>query len=285
MFYTRLYVFSLQLYFFNIHYNFFAAIEMSFVKYFKLTSSLILFTFFVVYNYQNYQHILTSNYEKNIIILETEFKSDHDLNYDIILNRTPNKYAILSANLQKDYYLFNLPMVALAWRRIDYEPIVFIVYSDISKLNNLSNKTIEYLNKFKVKIVLIKSPDNYENTVGMLSRLYGGLLRNISDDDFLITSDSDLYPINNVYYSTRITNSIKTWNAFCCGQFMFNQTKYTMYPLSHIGMRKFQWKEVMHVSEELGYKLNGESILKNIKLFDEKYIKKNNEFVKGDSIW
>ncbi len=79
---------------------------MSFVKYFKLTSSLILFTFFIVYNYKNYQHILTSNYEKNIIILETEFKSDHDLNYDIILNRTPNKYAILSANLQKDYYLF-----------------------------------------------------------------------------------------------------------------------------------------------------------------------------------
>ena len=31
--------------------------------------------------------------------------------------------------------------------------------------------------------------------------------------------------------------------------------------------------------------LNGESILKNIKLFDEKYIKKNNEFFKGDSIW
>jgi hypothetical protein len=263
---------------------------MNFGKNFKLYFSLILFTFFVVYQYKNYQIILTSTYknkvEKNIITLETDFKSDqYDLNYDILLNKTPKKYAILSANLQEDYYLFNLPMVALAWRRIDYEPIAFIVYSNISKLNNLSNKTIEYLNKFKVKTVLIKSPDNYETTVGMLSRLYGGLLKSISDDDFLITSDSDLYPINNVYYNIKITNSIKTWNAFCCGQFMFNQTEYTMYPLSHIGMRKFQWKEVMHVSEELGYKLNGESILKNIKLFDEKYIKKNNEFGKGDSIW
>jgi hypothetical protein len=59
-----------------------------------------------------------------------------------------------------------------------------------------------------------------------------------------------------------------------------------MYPISHIGMRKWQWLDVMKLNPN-EYKLDGESILKKISESFNKsvYIKANNQISRGDSVW
>jgi len=122
----------------------------------------------------------------------------------------------------------------------------------------------------------------------MLSRLFVGLLpANLaSENDFIITSDSDLYPVNNNFYNTINNDALKVWNANCCGIFKHENKSYQMYPISYIGMRKWQWFDVMKLNHD-NYKLNGKSILKKISESFNKtvFIKPNNKINKGDPTW
>jgi hypothetical protein len=203
------------------------------------------------------------------------------------MNDINKKMVVVSANLESNYS-FNLPMVCLAWRRLNIEPIVFIVTSNSSKINKSGNKTIEYLKLFNIKIVNVESPKNYELMTAMLSRLFVGLLpANLaSENDFIITSDSDLYPVNNNFYNTINNDALKVWNANCCGIFKHENKSYQMYPISYIGMRKWQWFDVMKLNHD-NYKLNGKSIMKKISESFNKsvFIKPNNKINKGDPTW
>lgn len=205
------------------------------------------------------------------------------------------KYAVISTtiDLGRDFYLFYLPISALAWRRIGYEPIVILITDEIeentSRLleNKLVRKTIDYLNVFNIKIYYLPTKTNYENYVGMLARIFVGALPSelVEDKDFIITTDTDLLPVDLGYYNLPNTNSIKILNAFCCGSFEHENVNYQMYPMGHVGMRKKQWRELMNLTEN--NKLNGETILKKIEEFykSKKYIKLNWEFGKGDENW
>ena len=133
------------------------------------------------------------------------------------------KFAIYSATLEyaKDYYMFHLPLTASAWRRIGFEPIIFLVSSNHSNINPLAAKTLEYLNLFNITVVKIPSLPQYEVIAGMMARLFVGLAPKnlINDEDFVITTDSDLFPVNKDYYSFVNDGLIKLWSADCCGDF------------------------------------------------------------------
>ena len=231
---------------------------------------------------------ITSKSDDLKLVLEKTFNQS-DRTYDSILAETPRRFAIISSNLfSESDYMFNLPFVALAWRRLGIEPIVLLVKSNITKPKELTNKTIEYLNKFRVKTVYVQSPDNYDVTVGMLSRLFAGLLPRsmVKDQDFVLTTDSDLIPIDKNYYSIDNSNHIRAWNAFCCEPFTFENKEYNMYPLSHIGMRKYQWSEMMMVNSSVNT-LDGHFILAKIGelIHNKELIKANDDLVKGNDAW
>ena len=250
---------------------------------FKVLMFLFAVTCILLYLYKNELNIQKRSTDR--LILETELDSlSNDSIRDTFMEVAPHKFVVISSNVDPGY-MFNVPLVSLAWRRVGYEPIILIVYSNTTQFNLLVNKTIEFLDKFKIKYLFIKSPPDYDVMVGMLSRLFIGLLPEsmLASNDFILTSDSDLFPINRDYYNFENTYEIRAWNAYCCGKFIYENDQYTMFPLSHIGMRKFQWNEVMGINST-HYKLNGESILNKIgELFNKtNYIKKNNEINKGD---
>jgi len=95
-------------------------------------------------------------------------------------------------------------------------------------MDKLVNKSIEYLRLLKVKMVNVNSPKNYETMIGMLSRLFNGLLPDdlVSPNDFVITTDSDLYPIKKDFYNILNTNAISIENAGCCGEFKHEKCFY-----------------------------------------------------------
>lgn len=206
--------------------------------------------------------------------------------FDSLTNEIGRKYVLLSANIEtNNNYMFNIPMVCLSWRRLNYEPIVLIVYSDLSNINVLTNKTIEYLDLFNIKKILIKSPNQYDLLIGMLSRLFAGSLPDslISKNDFIITSDSDLYPISSTYFNIENSDSIVVWNGFCCGTFKYENKNYEVYPISSIGMKKWQWQQVMKVNSTK-VELDGNYILKSISN-ESNFVQKNDKIIKGGASW
>jgi hypothetical protein len=212
-------------------------------------------------------------------------------------NKPLKKYAALSTNLEKDFYMFYLPMTCESWRRVGFEPIVIIIISDQSDnfidltdehrpnlttivaneikvtLNQLQLKVIEYLKRLNVKVFYFKSFPRYEAQLGMLARLFVGYLTTNyvqSEDDFILLTDVDLIPIRHGYYAmNEASESVKIWNAYCCERFTYKGREYEHYPMSHIGMRKRQWREILeeYVKSNRSMRFNRETIINVIGRF------------------
>lgn len=126
---------------------------------------------------------------------------------------------------------FHLPIVALSWRRIGFESIFLIV--DTNEFTSLDNKTFEYLNKLNYKIVYVKSSTDHEMLSRALSWTLIGILDDslINDSDFVIITQSDLYPVRAGYYNRQKGDAIIVWNSNCCGQFKYKKKNYTILPI------------------------------------------------------
>ena len=133
-----------------------------------------------------------------------------------------------------------------------------------------------------------------EVITSLVSRLFGSLLDEsiVGETDFIITSDTDLYPIDSNYYLNDTAldkdESIFLWNAFCCGNFKFGNRSYTMYPIGHIGMKKKYWRSVMSLDDEPeDTQLTSSFILKYLKRFynGSREVKENEKIGRGDDNW
>lgn len=206
------------------------------------------------------------------------------------------RHAVISVDLDTDldFYLFYLPITCLSWRLIGFEPLILAIYSDGTKNNSLVGKTVEYLEFFKIKIIYLKNIAGHNKMLGMLARLLVGLVdqNDIHDDAFIFQSDADLLPINKSYYNKfDETNSIKVLDVSSfqtpMGKFSYKGKKYRMFYMGHIGMRKKQWREIMNFNDnQTNFQLNSKSILNMVKeYYGESKIKKDEEIVRGDSVW
>ena len=200
------------------------------------------------------------------------------------------KFSIISINANgSDYYIFHLPITVMFWRQLGYEPIVFYITSPIANLNSLEKKVTSYLKEMQVKILYIETESFYELITTMVIRIFCGILPDylVGDNDFIITSDIDLYPVKSSYYNVLNKTSIEqvnVWNAFCCGSFNYNNKSYEMYPMGHIGMKKSNWKKVMQLSD--ANILNGKFVLNKIdSYFGPNTTKPNGQINRGDSTW
>jgi len=199
-------------------------------------------------------------------------------------------YVVLSIDLDTslDYQLFYLPIVCLSWRLVNFEPIVIAIISNRTEINKLAMKTIEYLDLLRIKIVSIQSVESYEKMIAILSRLFVGLLDEpeIRDDHFIFQTDCDLLPINKQFYeSFDKGESIKIFQVSSSEKptenFIYNDKNYHMYARNHLGMMKWQWKELMNF-DKLTLRLEASSILQLGKeYYEDSLIKKNDQFLKG----
>ncbi len=143
------------------------------------------------------------------------------------------KYAIISINVNSGIYFFHLPIVLLSWRRVGFEPLFVIVHSEKQKFDSFTKLTLSFLNQLDAKIVFLISADSYEVTTAMIAREMSGVVSEdiLKDYDYVITSDSDLYPIDYTYYTNLNDGSIRVWNADCCGLFEYEHRSYSMFPM------------------------------------------------------
>ena len=212
-----------------------------------------------------------------ICLLVYLFKTNNPTNP----KKTLQRYVAISTSLEieKDFYMFYLPMTCESWRRIGFEPIIIMVLSDVNdtiadldrfnyksemnskqivaNLTRLQLKVIEYLNRLQVKIYYLRSFKNYEAQIGMLARLFIGYISIEyiwNDNDYIILGDTDLFPINRAYYESYDKSDFKAisiWNSLCCSPFEFNGVFYPEYAMCHIGMTKVMWRRLLSYNIKL----------------------------------
>jgi len=61
---------------------------------------------------------------------------------------------------------------------------------------------------------------------------------------YLLTSDTDLWPISRVIYDLPADRDVLSLNAFCCKPFEHKRKSYHMIPMSNIGARISTWRNL-----------------------------------------
>ena len=163
------------------------------------------------------------------------------------------KYAVFSAAFGTKNalnYAFDLPLTALAWKRIGYESLVLLIGS-IQQWTSSEpfNQILSYLReKASVVVFFEAEPQNAVMLSQVLRLFVANFIPELSnlgvDDVYLVTSDADLWPLQKEYYDLSINKSVLSTNSDCCGTFKHNDQAYKMLPMANIGMKVKKWLKV-----------------------------------------
>jgi hypothetical protein len=230
-----------------------------------VSMTLFVFLLIILINIKNEDFFVSNNYNYN----------DYKIN-NLTNRQETNKFVVISTTFDDNYTLY-IPMIVYAWRRIHIEPILIIIYADDYEYNktNVSSSSKEIVNfienKLNVKCLSLKVKKNFSKVISQVIRIFIGHLPNtINDNAFVMTSDSDLAPLNFKYYHVnpiKMNSTITIWNAFCCGNFKHvNEKTYQMFPMGHIGMTKRLWRQVVFSKQfnTSDFKLDGDSVMNMI---------------------
>ncbi|CAF1619069.1 unnamed protein product [Adineta ricciae] len=165
--------------------------------------------------------------------------------------RGPRRFAVFACSIHAivQAYSFYTPITASSWTRIGYESIVIFV-GDFTMPNILTarlNLSRAYLKKVGAYIIDVQCNASYAIKLSQLVRVFSGFLPDsiVNDNDDILTSDSDLMPLQpDPYRPTNGTDGF-IFNAFCCGTFQRRGKTYRMFPMGHIYMKKKSWRAMV----------------------------------------
>ena len=162
------------------------------------------------------------------------------------------KYAVYGATTQQGHHFghaFYLPLTAKAWHRIGFHSIVVLIgtieywYSD-----PLSQHVLSHLRHQNASVVFLQSTQESDIMLSQVSRIFiSNLLKNnihIVGNPYLVTSDADIWPLDQMMYDLPNNKQIHSLNSECCGRFLHNGKHYKMIPMANIGMKLNTWIQV-----------------------------------------
>ncbi|KAI9559305.1 hypothetical protein GHT06_016094 [Daphnia sinensis] len=173
------------------------------------------------------------------------------VNYAVFGCNTPN-----GASYRSYDYAFNLPLTALAWERLGFRSVVLIIGSRCEWENDPALSTIlSHLEDRQTTIIFIEAPPEQRPKLSQTARPFTVNLPGFpgKDNDFLITSDSDLWPLRKEHYMPQPNKKIVLVHSQCCGFFQFNNKSYPMYPMSNIGATVATWRQAMNDNHSIAY--------------------------------
>lgn len=148
-------------------------------------------------------------------------------------------------------YAFYLPLTALAWQRIGFKSIILIIgerqyWSDHPVLSFI----LESLQKLNyVTIFFIAAETENRLMLSQTARLFVANFYPAKENDYLLTTDADLWPISAHHFSPRENKSLVILHSHCCGQFQHNNQSFRMIPMAHIGASASTWREIINANQ------------------------------------
>jgi hypothetical protein len=152
------------------------------------------------------------------------------------------KYVVLSVNDNPDY-LFHVPLVVWAWRKLGWEPILFF-HGKRNKLSGLIGDTFELLHRdmttemkflYSLAVYDLDPTEYHSETITQVSRLYGTCVA----DGYLMTGDIDMLPLSD-YWKPEM-NQLTVYGR--------DLTDYH-YPICYIGAHSRIWSEIMKINHD-----------------------------------
>lgn len=184
-------------------------------------------------------------------------KQGPSINYVVFGSNTPNGESYRSYD-----YVFNLPLTALAWQRIGFRSVVLIIGSRCEWENDPTlSYILMHLEARLASVIFIISPLEHRSKLSQTGRAFAVNLPQFpgKDNDYLITSDSDLWPLRKEHYVRPRHMDVVLVHSKCCGFFQMNNKSYPMYPMSNIGASVSTWRQVMNDNHSIAY--DAETIL------------------------
>lgn len=183
----------------------------------------------------------------------------------------PVKYAIFSASTptnESDHtydYAYNLPLTTLAWERIGFKSIILIVgFRSEWETDPVLNLVLSYLEERRAILLFIETPVQYRTAVGKAGPIFGVNLKGFpgKDGDFLMTTDADLWPLQEKYFVARPNYDIVLINNQVSEQFELNKKTYVIQPMSNIGANVSTWKQIVNDGHSIAS--NSETIMNDL---------------------
>lgn len=145
------------------------------------------------------------------------------------------RYVVLGVN-ENPKYLYWVPLVTWAWRRLDWDVILF--YSGL-QFDQRAVLSIQKTAQIEKSTWGVRSINGYKSdTLSQVSRLYGSLIVG-KPNSIVMTSDVDMLPLSNYWNPSDL-------NVTCYGR---DLTDYH-YPICYCAMTATKWIDVMLYTDE-----------------------------------
>lgn len=146
------------------------------------------------------------------------------------------KFVVISVN-ENPEYLFYVPLVVWAWRKLGWEPLMFKTFvmqgDKWQELKRLWEQTGDIFLQPTIKFI-----EGYDSsTQAQISRLYAACVKPF---DYIMTSDVDMLPLSD--YWKFDPEKITVWGH--------DLTGYQHMPICYIGMKGARWIEVMGLTSD-----------------------------------
>ena len=188
-----------------------------------------------------------------LLVMLTE---DYDDSINHLTGTLPfNWYSVFASSTpgEKNHrgydYAFYLPLTALAWERFGFKSVVQIIGTRIEwERSRPLSWILSHLEARRVTILFIDAINDQRPSLGQTARIFTANFAGFpgQPDDYLITSDADLWPLHKEHYTPKENMKIVLVHGHCCGFFSFNGSMYRMYPMSNIGATVKTWRQIMN---------------------------------------
>lgn len=143
-------------------------------------------------------------------------------------------------------YAFYLPLTTLAWQRIGFKSVILITGDRQDWLDHpVLSYILKCLKELNASVLFLDAKAKNILMLAQASRLFVANMNIGNENDYFITSDADLWPLNPKNFAPRTNTSLVILHSHCCGKFVHNNRSYRMIPMAHIGATAAHWREII----------------------------------------
>ncbi|ESO03870.1 hypothetical protein HELRODRAFT_172894 [Helobdella robusta] len=159
------------------------------------------------------------------------------------------KYAIYSSTTDTksaSNYFFYLPLTILSWKRVGFGSIIIFVGSQKGWcVNQLLVFIVEQCINLGAVLIFVNNEFQDSIRLSQVLRIFTGniIISHFpnANDVYLMTSDSDMWPLNEEIYMMPANKTILSINSNCCSPFRHRGQTYKMFPLANVAMDIKTW--------------------------------------------
>jgi len=104
---------------------------------------------------------------------------------------------------------------------------------------------LECLQELKASVLFLAAKPQNLLMLSQTSRLFVANMNVGNENDYFITTDADLWPLNRHNFAPRINKSLVILHSHCSGKFVHNNRSYRTIPMAHIGATAKTWRQII----------------------------------------